>query len=294
MRLYKTHKTRNDFQRVITLKEDYSERYCCYKQSGPNFVIDYVISLKANNEENVYIYCDIDEQTLAVIASISQGIDEVIQELNLSEITLKGIDILIEKGVYRPSDFKTNSYVFYTSKRLKEILFRNCLKYSRKPIKNKVEDQRISSEIIDRTKTNIANLYNDYELLKTIDLPNRNKETLYLPEYVLIQKEFLTYEAKESVTISVIANDFGYRHLNHISVSTNYDKDCAKAFSLVGEALEQLKSDCYSQGYNLGGMNIYINKANIGYVNHKSLDLATQVYWFLKDYLLQCNEVEII
>ncbi len=294
MRLYKTHKTQGDLHRVITINEEYSERYCSYKLAGPESVIDYVIVLRANNEEDVNIYCDIDQQTLAVIISISEGIDEVIRQLKLSDITLRGIDILIKRGVYHPTDFKARLYSSFTAKRLKEILFRSCLKYSRKPFKSRIEDHLLSSETLDRTKINVANLYNDYDIVKAVNLPNIHEKTLYLPKDVLVQKEFKIAEREENVIVSIVANDFGYRHLNRLRLSTPYDKGCVKAFTLLLDGLEQLKKDCYEQGYNLGGMNVYINRSSIDNINENSLDFTTQIYWFLKDYLLRCNEIERI
>lgn len=292
MKLYKEFKSRETFSKVVSIEEIYHELYCQYKPAGPESIIDYLLELSPHNSDVVNLFYEEDKQTKIVIEPIVQGVETLFSEFNSSSIALTGLDIIIRQGVCIQGDYKPRKYSYYTKERLKDILFRYGLKSFSKPFDFSIHDQDPDYQTEDYVKA-ISNLYNNYEITKSINLPNRNHPKLLLPNSLLFEKVLTSSYSDNRIKFSIISNDYGYRHLNRIKISAPCEKKCMNAFMQIEESIAHLVKDIYVKNYDLGGIDVFIHESNIEFASNK-IDLTMAFYWFLKGLLLRNNLVDSI
>jgi hypothetical protein len=107
---------------IITVDRLLVRRCSRINQCGGDYVVDYTITAKPNDTGDLNILFEEDEGTLVVIAPISEGIENCMQELSNESISLKGIDLVVSRGVYHITDYHPSRYRMLTAEWLKEWL----------------------------------------------------------------------------------------------------------------------------------------------------------------------------
>lgn len=288
--LYKTFQSQGYSGKTITVKKAYHERYCLYKQTGPNFVIDYEMTLIPTEKDTVSVFFTPDEDTAITIEPICNGIEQYILSQNKQNINVCGFDILIENSILIMSDYRPSRTTFYTEKRFLNLLSRFGVKrYDSSVIGYGVPDA--TCEEFDYTNENLYTIRSRSHFVKDFDLNHVHPSKLTFPERFYV-KTF----ASEEYTIKLIfyGQHWSERHVNRASVMSDRDDACINTMFMVNASVDYFIRDIYDQGYNLSNFMIRIVESDTEHTEDKFIAFQEELIWFLKGLLLANNNIDSI
>ena len=285
MKHFKTHNNKSLLSKTITITKKYSERFCSYKQtsSGSSYVVDFFITVQQNESDEVVVYFVEDDDTEIAIEFISKGIDTYIDHLRQHDVSLQGVDIIIEKAIVHDVDFKSFRYSFETEKLMKRIFFTHG-----KHILSRTFDSNI--KVIEFPNKHIFNLFDDLQVRNNFSLPNTLQKVLKFPDKIFLNKDFVLYDS--IISIELATDYYSQRHMNCVYLFADNTPESIQLFLLTTDVIKKVIADVYENQYNL--MSFYV-----GIRNEKTepsnlanfVDFQSDLYWFLKNIILTHNQI---
>jgi hypothetical protein len=274
MKHFKTHSNQSLLSKTITITKKYSERFCSYKQasSGSSYVVDFFIMVQQNESDEVVVYFVEDDNTKIAIEFISKGIDTYIDNLRQHDISLQGVDIIIEKAIVHDVDFKSFRYSFETEKLMRRIFFTHG-----KHILSKTFDSNI--KVIEFPNKHIFNLFDDLQVRNNFSLPNTLQKVLKFPEKIFLNKEFALYDSIVSIEFATVYHS--QRHMNAVYLYADNNPESIQLFLLATDVIKKVIADVYENQYNLMSFHIGIRNKKTepsNLVNY--VDFQSDLYWF--------------
>jgi len=299
MKLYKTILLKKGNYRKLIFNKMYFENICDYKFSGPDYLIDFELTITQNNDNTVTVSYDNLSDSEESIPFISEGIENFLSFLNSKNIGLSsGIDFKIENTKNHPVDFKPKMFVAFTFQRLKKIFFELSEKRIEKPIIDITNSINDDIAIFEDVPNKYYNL-NVYELRNNIELPIIYERSLIFPQ-IKLKKIFSDLENFFQIELTIIPHYDNQRkdlkRIGHFSVSSSFLKENLETYISVRETLDILIREIYRLKYNLGGANIYIDilKYDSTYSGYAKLDFKYDLYYFIKELLLRGNSISTL
>lgn len=204
MKLYKTITLKKTDYRKLAFINQYFENICDYKFNGPNYLIDFELTISLNNNDDMVniIYDNLSDSEEA-IPYISEGIEKFLSFLSSKNIGLSsGLDFTITNTRNHPVDFKPKMFVAYTFQRLKKIFFEFSEKRIEKPIIDSTNSINDSIAIFEDVPNKYYNL-NIYELRNNIELPIIYERSLIFPQ-IKLKKIFSDLENFFEIELTII------------------------------------------------------------------------------------------
>lgn len=293
MILHKKIKLKNQFHRTLNFCESYFETFADYKVSGPDYYINFELSIIQNDDNEVNIFYDDIPDSKDAIPYISEGIEFFLSFLVLRNINLsKGFNFNITNTKNHPVDFKPRMFTAFTFKRLKKIFFEFSEKIIEKPILDFTNSINENTQIIDKIPSEYYN-YSIYELKYNIDLPIIYKDELVFPK-IKLKKIFSDLENKFQIELFLNPhyqnNRKDLKRMQYVSLSSTFSKESIETYISTKEVFELIIKEIYEKKYNLSGIDIYINILKNDFSSkYATTDFKYDFYYFIKEFLLRSN-----
>ncbi|WP_124580712.1 hypothetical protein [Pedobacter sp. KBW06] len=289
-KVYTVLRSESTFSRVITILDQYHERFCLYKQTGGNFVIDYELTLIPTDNDDVTVSFIADKPTSIVIAPIAKGIEDYISDQNKKGNEVSGFDVLIQNVVLHPVDYRPDRTAIYTHIRFREIFLKHGIKRYFRRSGEVLYGPPIITEALNPLES-VSNLMSKSPFNMNFDLPHVHKAKLVFPSFFCI-KEILIENRYDPLRIKLKVASLGYseRYINQVYVLTERSDGCIQTTFLVNEVIDLFIRDIYDQGYNLGGFAVWILESDLIYLNQNAQVFQNELLWLLKYLLLSGNE----
>ncbi|MDR6563263.1 MULTISPECIES: hypothetical protein [unclassified Arcicella] len=285
MKHFKTHNNQLSLSKTITITTKYSERFCSYRQtsSGGSYVVDFCITVQQNESDEVIVYFVEDDDTKIAIEFISEGIDKYIDDLRQHDVSLQGVDIIIEKAIVDDVDFKSFRYSIATIVLMRRIFFTHG-----KYILSKTFDSNI--KVVEFPEKHIFSQFEDLKVRKSFLLPNTLQKVLKFPDNFFLNKELVLYDS--IISIELATDYYSQRRINEVYLYADNNPESIQLFLLATDVIKKLIADVYENQYNLMSFHVGIRDKKTEFsdlVNY--VDFQSDLYWFFKNIILTHNQI---
>jgi hypothetical protein len=296
MILHKKIKLTNKFHRNLYFYDSYFEKFVDYKFCGPDYYINFELSIIQNSENEINIFYDEISDSKDAIPYISEGIELFLSFLKSMNISLSnGLNFTITNTKNHSVDFKPKMFIAFTFKRLKKIFFEYSEKNIEKPILDLTNSFNENAKIIDKIPLECYDSSN-YEMRSTIDLPIIYTSELVFPKNKL-RKIFSDSENKFKIELIINPHFQNEREdlkrMHYVSILSSFSKESIETYISVKETFELVVKEIYDKKYNLFGIDIYINilSYDSSYSKYATIGFKYDLYYFIKELLLRSNNI---